>query len=870
MLDPLEACVVRVRTADGAVVGGGLLATERHVISCAHVVAVAAGQRLGAVDPPTDPVHLDLARLPAAGSLQARVVCWVPPGPDGGDIAVLELTTPAPVAARPAPLVADDDLWHHRFRVLGFPAGHDNGIYATGVLLGRQRTGWLQLEGTATTGARVERGFSGAPVWDENLDCVAGMIVATVTPAQAKAGFLIPVDLLANAWPPLADHRRPAARLPSAQQDRIARHVTAMRSDDRYAQWVMPGPDGPVWRAVPPRATRYRSPAAAPQPFLERLAAPTGSPPRIVLLGAPGGGKTTTLELLVHRLLTDRPGPLPIVVELRDYAGEASLLPLIRDALRQHGVLRPADDEVTDLLDRHDCIVLCDGLSEVTADDRASAGVAVRRLTRGHPRTGVVVTCRATDFADFDRDLTGFEVLELAPWQPDQIARFLAVNGNGGATVAALARFDRFDDPTILSNPLLLSLAARLEPAVNPDTRRVDVLRGYLTGDRVAGRVPTRDGLRGKLLPTARRLAYSGLRRRERRLTVDAIFADIEDERGPRGYRAEDMFTALHHSGLLVSDAEHGWFRHEYLQEFLAAEQFARQLTPAQVVDLAGDGSWRQMVTLYLSMTDLAADELARFLDPRVDRWVRYHAAAGRGGLDTAMVTVPGGRVVLGRDDGPDTEKPAHDAVLAAFEIDPHPVTNAQYAHFLADTGRRSPSSWRGGRFPPAVAAHPVTDIGWRDARDYAAWAGKRLPTEAEWETAATWFHDGRKTRWPWGDTFHPERLNSDTSVRSWVGGPTPVGMYPHGASRYGAFDLSGNVWEWTSSLLRPYPYDPCDGREDPADPGLRVLRGGSWRSTSPEFVSGTKRDAFALDPRLGGNVGFRCARDAAKRGEPT
>jgi formylglycine-generating enzyme required for sulfatase activity len=97
-----------------------------------------------------------------------------------------------------------------------------------------------------------------------------------------------------------------------------------------------------------------------------------------------------------------------------------------------------------------------------------------------------------------------------------------------------------------------------------------------------------------------------------------------------------------------------------------------------------------------------------------------------------------------------------------------------------------------------------------------------RLPTEAEWEWAAR-----RNTRrFAWGDAWDPARCNSSESR---LGQPSPVGVYPHGATPDGLHDLSGNVYEWTGTLYRPYRYDPTDGREDPLADGLRVMRGGSW-----------------------------------------
>jgi formylglycine-generating enzyme required for sulfatase activity len=652
----------------------------------------------------------------------------------------------------------------------------------------------------------------------------------------------------------------------------LTHHAEAMLRDERYQQWMVPGPDGPVVRAVQPHATRYRGPAAKAEPLLHLLA---GSAPkiRVVLLGAPGGGKTTALELFGCNLLrgprntiASQERPLPILVNLRDYAGEPSLLPVIRNALRQHGVLKPSEQETELLLDYYNCVVLLDGLNEIGSGKRENIVTAINRLTAAHPESGIVASCRITDFEDFESSLTAFQLLRLTEWQPDQIVQFLAKFANCGAE-GLTDDLDRLDDPSILSNPFILSLVARLGRKIDPHMQQVDILREYVHGERVLGSVPTRNGLRQKLLPTARRVAYAIRQNYQRKLSINNIFAEIEAERGMRGYEFEEMFAALHQAGLVISNDEDGWFRYEYLEEFLSAELMADRLSKEEVVRLAADIEWRQAVSLYFSMTGLSMVELEGFLGPEVDRWVRHRAASllgerGDPRLDS-MVRVPGGRFILGRDGGPPEEGPAHFITLGPFDIDKFPVTNIQYAQFLANTGRESPAHWIAGHLPPGTDNQPVTNVSWEDALEYATWAHKRLPTEAEWEKAASWAEDERKFHWPWGDQFDPARLNSDTSSRFWFGSPTPVGIYAHGASRYGLLDMCGNVWEWTSSAFKPYPYDPNDGREDHGYSRRRVLRGGSWRSTSPYFLTVTKRDAFVPSASLGGNVGFRCARDA-------
>lgn len=256
---------------------------------------------------------------------------------------------------------------------------------------------------------------------------------------------------------------------------------------------------------------------------------------------------------------------------------------------------------------------------------------------------------------------------------------------------------------------------------------------------------------------------------------------------------------------------------------------------------------------------------------PTLDRG----AVANQPSAPADMVAVPGGLVQLGTSQAegerwireyhwnlPVTEFPQHSVTLAPFFLDRTEVTNQQYAAFVVAQHHAPPinsfdpsglSVWRDGRYPPELAQHPVVNVLWDAARDYCTWASKRLPTEAEWEWAARG-PDG--WLWPWGNTFDQARVNTQEQRR---GGTLPAGSMPGNASWVGALDLSGNVWEWTSSLGLPYPYDPTDGRENPARPGARAIRGGSW--TDPANSAHTSgRNQF--DPTLANiNIGFRCAR---------
>lgn len=234
--------------------------------------------------------------------------------------------------------------------------------------------------------------------------------------------------------------------------------------------------------------------------------------------------------------------------------------------------------------------------------------------------------------------------------------------------------------------------------------------------------------------------------------------------------------------------------------------------------------------------------------------------------MPAGMVLVSAGGFAMGSAIGNQNERPVHHVEVAAFWIDRYPVTNEAYLDFVRTTGYPSPPGWRAGQPGKKQLRHPVVDVTWEDAKAYADWAGKRLPSEAEWEKAASWDDIARrKRRWPWGDEWESGRANAGTGILAIFRnrGTNEVGRYsPAGDSAYGLSCMAGNVWEWTSSLFLPYPYDARDGRENLTASGSRVLRGGSW-SNPPDQARCAAR--LALPPRrvLDGVCGFRCALDA-------
>ena len=239
-------------------------------------------------------------------------------------------------------------------------------------------------------------------------------------------------------------------------------------------------------------------------------------------------------------------------------------------------------------------------------------------------------------------------------------------------------------------------------------------------------------------------------------------------------------------------------------------------------------------------------------------------AVTGRDGAP--MVLVASGEFLMGNE--AEGDAPPHRVYLDAFYIDRQEVTNARYLKFVETTRHRAPQHvvdpqydlWVGAALSPGVADLPVVNVDWSDADAYCRWAGKRLPTEAEWEKAARGT-DGRI--FPWGNEAPSfARLNFS---RSWQGAHTlqPVGNYEAGNSPYGAQDMAGNVWEWVSDWYDAGSYAAGLSRnpQGPPSGSSKILRGGSW-TNSADSVRATHRREEDPDMR-NGDSGFRCARGA-------
>ena len=241
-----------------------------------------------------------------------------------------------------------------------------------------------------------------------------------------------------------------------------------------------------------------------------------------------------------------------------------------------------------------------------------------------------------------------------------------------------------------------------------------------------------------------------------------------------------------------------------------------------------------------------------------------------------AWIEIPAGEFIMGTDRklANDQDKPEHKPSLDAYLMRKYPVTNAEYARFVADTQYRPPLHWDDGRMRPGALLAPVTMVSWYDAAAYCDWAGARLPQEMEWGKAARGA-DGR--RWPWGNIMDADNLNTYYNV----GSATDVTRYPSGASPYGVFDMAGNVSEWTADEFKAYQgsdapaelFIPKIGRATTSlDKSLKVvdlveveasyvvMRGGSFKSDP--FATSSYHRNYSFPHYASDFYGFRCVKD--------
>jgi formylglycine-generating enzyme required for sulfatase activity len=260
---------------------------------------------------------------------------------------------------------------------------------------------------------------------------------------------------------------------------------------------------------------------------------------------------------------------------------------------------------------------------------------------------------------------------------------------------------------------------------------------------------------------------------------------------------------------------------------------------------------------------DIIARQHARNLvefDPakRLELTKPEKAQPTKGPIDIpGMVYVPAGEFIMGSELGQFDEEPRHKVYLDAFYIDKYETTNEEYG-LCVNAGKCVRQAVSASAF--LDPRQPVVAVGWYDALAYCAFAGKRVPTEAEWEKAA---RGTDERRYPWGNEWHPEWVNMHHSDDGFEF-TAPVGSFPKNVSPYGAYDMAGNAWEWTYDFHGEDYYKNSDAKnpKGPQSGERHVMRGGSWMYDVPFFTTTYNRSPGRPWIRKK-YVGFRCAKNA-------
>jgi formylglycine-generating enzyme required for sulfatase activity len=260
-----------------------------------------------------------------------------------------------------------------------------------------------------------------------------------------------------------------------------------------------------------------------------------------------------------------------------------------------------------------------------------------------------------------------------------------------------------------------------------------------------------------------------------------------------------------------------------------------------------------------MAITDKVSARLAGFEglpEPTVE-WPDDLPREVIGKNGSRMVLVPAGFFWMGAKKQKKDERPYRLVYIDSFYIDVHPVTNQQFATFLASSKHKAPGHRR-DKSDDKWALRPVTRVSWHDASAYAKWAFKRLPTEAEWEKSARGI-DGRT--WPWGNEEPNDTL---AELAKDQGPPEPIGSHRAGVSPYGVEDMAGGVWEWCADQYDQFFYPrspPRNPRCDDGDPRYRVARGGAV--TYSAFTARCNYRGWNVPHMRSAVYGFRCAVDA-------
>ena len=631
---------------------------------------------------------------------------------------------------------------------------------------------------------------------------------------------------------------------------------------------------------------------------IEAIAKELETSQAVVVVGKGGAGKTTLLKRLAQRSLAKTlPASLddyiPVLVTLDDPA-ETPLKAIVR-TLVARGLLVD-EDVMTAQLEAGKFLVLFDQ-SEISSEEERKQFRAIVDFANANQRSSsrFVIAARHPK-----SNLADVPVFELQPLTAPYIRRLLAwlkLDQNRRAVVEA--QLDYFKDESL--QPQLFSIILQAQGDVPPLSsiygryfrsllsERIDAdqINGWHDAAGILARCMILDTGRPNLgLPHEQLMTCLARKRTYNDITEDSLerLRRLHGLNFENGLRLLNRFAEM---GVLQRN-ERWHFTDEKLERYFAAsylvdyvnQRHAWPTLEAWTMTPRKQQSFLQILSLVREM--LGPGSQVRIFSVMPSLWLRY--LKGQPSLPARVrfkgrefIHVPAGPFLMGSnaavvDDlfakfgndfvervALDAELPQHNVSLFDFYIARYPVTNEEYKAFVDATNhgiaglndefsREYKWDLEQRTYPPGKEKYPVGMVMWHDARAYCDWLGVRLPTEAEWEKAARGV-DGRE--WPWGE-WQEGRCNCGGSLQL-----VPVGHYSSDSdSPYGVSDMSGNVFEWCSSLFRGYPYRADDGRENMTVEGKRVVRGGAagpWRLKS--------RCAFRQgnDPEdLGFSIGFR------------
>jgi formylglycine-generating enzyme required for sulfatase activity len=584
----------------------------------------------------------------------------------------------------------------------------------------------------------------------------------------------------------------------------------------------------------------------------------------LTILGDFGTGKSCCAMELTVRLL-ERGGPrTPLFFSLRDYQHVETLQSIVTKGLTEkYGILNFNYPAFLRLMEEGRLLLIFDAFDELaTLSERWATVASLRRLNEAvRGRSKVILTCRTHYFTTQAAEREGiagsmprggelfaevegrrnYSIVYLLPFSQEQIREFVHRHhpDSADAVMEQIGRLRLAED--LATRPVLLEMILKTLPRLLKEAGPLNLATLYETFTRLW----LDDVAKGDALTPQDKLRFS-----------QALAIKLNQDDLPRiHYSALEEYVGDFFQKLLRSPAD----RFRFDQEIRVCDFLNRDAEG--YYQFAHKSFMEFFVAQEVAAALLRGEVSTCKLDQAIVRFVHHLVAPKRPyqqRLEDGMVYVPGGPFIFGSESRSNLRV---SMVGEAFWIDRFPVTNEQFCRFLNDCGNREEggAKWidlrgaykkekcrilgRKDRFAVELGYenHPVIYMSWHGAAAYAKWAGKRLPTEQEWEKAARGI-DGRG--FPWGEEFSEHRCNTSESR---IGGTTEVGRYGVlGRSPYGAEDMAGNVWEWTGSL-RPE-------REE-----HRGLRGGSWYSDRAYAACSSR--SIELPHYRDFYVGFRCAR---------